>query len=511
MVETLMVELALVDLSAIQLKLVSHLVGKGLLKGRLIIHRLLLSEIEKYAVGGDTLAMDGLEELERICKMKNVEISYIGEVDEGSENNRLKLIEEARKLKATLITCDPITAKLAQAVGVEVLYDLPPPPFNMETLFTEDVMSLHLKEGLPPRVKRGIPGKWKLEEVSDKPVNREGLELLIAHLMREAYSSFGVDSFLEVDRSDVKIFQLRDYRIVVTRPPFSDGFEVTVVRPILKKSLRDYNLPREVVDRLEGHAEGILIAGPPGMGKSTFAQALAEHYRQMNKIVKTIESPRDLHVSPEITQYSKSTSKDNELHDVLLLSRPDYTIFDEIRGSEDFSLFIDLRYAGIGMVGVIHATSPIDAIQRIANKVDVGTLPSIIDTVIFMDKGMITEIYTLEMVVKVPTGLKKADLARPTVIVKDFLTGEPKYELYVFGERNFVVPVGGSREDSSHPVKQISSLLGKYIPEYEVEEHEDTIRIYIPDRFYRIYLKKCQNKLLKMARKLEVRLEAYPR
>ena len=30
------------------------------------------------------------------------------------------------------------------------------------------------------------------------------------------------------------------------------------------------------------------------MGKTTFAQALAEYYAYKNKIVKTVESPRDL-------------------------------------------------------------------------------------------------------------------------------------------------------------------------------------------------------------------------
>jgi len=501
----------LVDLSAIQLKSASYLVREGLLRGRLIIHRAILMEIEKQASQGDTLAIRGLEELEKACRSCNVEIIYAGSSGESVENDRLSILDEAKKLDATLITCDPTTAKLAESIGIRVLYELPPPPFKIDDLFSEDTMSVHLKEGLPPRVKRGVPGKWRLQEVSDKPMNREELELLIAHLLKEAYTFFGINAFLEIDKPNVKIFQLRDYRIVVTRPPFSDGFELTVVRPILKKNLRDYNLPLEVVERLESHAEGILIAGPPGMGKSTFAQSLAEYYRQMNKIVKTIESPRDLHLSPDITQYSKSSSKEDELHDVLLLSRPDYTIFDEIRSSEDFDLFIDLRFAGIGMVGVIHATTPIDAIQRIANKVDVGVLPSIIDTVIFMDKGEVSEIYTLEMAVKVPSGLKKADLARPTVIVKDFLSGEPKYELYVFGERTFVVPVRKFREEVSTPMRQISNFLHKYIPEFRIEEDEDTIRIYIPERYYRIYLRKCQNKLLKLARRLEVNLEAIPR
>ncbi|MCL7389562.1 MAG: hypothetical protein LZ173_06485 [Thaumarchaeota archaeon] len=287
----------LVDVSAIQLKSASYLVREGLIRGRLIIHRAILMEIEKQASQGDTLAIRGLEELEEACRSCNVEIIYTGSSVESFGNDRLSILDEAKKLDAILITCDPTTAKLAESIGIRVLYELPPPPFKIDELFSEDVMSVHLKEGLPPRVKRGIPGRWRLQEISDKPMNREELELLIAHLLKEAYTFFGINAFLEIDKPNVKIFQLRDYRIVVTRPPFSDGFELTVVRPILKKNLRDYNLPLEVVERLENHAEGILIAGPPGMGKSTFAQALAEYYRQMNKIVKTIESPRDLHLS----------------------------------------------------------------------------------------------------------------------------------------------------------------------------------------------------------------------
>lgn len=502
--------LVLPDFSAIQLKAVAYLVREGRVKGKVAIHKQILREIEEQAAQGDVMAMEGLGELVKVCAERSVELIYVGEASR-EKSGRLLVVEEAARIGAKVATCDPITARLSQSMGLEILYELPPPPFTIQELFTEDVMSIHVKEGLPPRVKRGIPGRWRFDEVSDKPVTREELELLIAHLMRQAYTSFGVDAFLEIDKPGVKIFQLRDYRVVVTRPPFSDGFELTVVRPTIRRTLKDYYLPPEVVERLESHAEGILIAGPPGMGKSTFAQALAEHYRMLDKVVKTIESPRDLHVSPEITQYSKSAARQDELHDVLLLSRPDYTIFDEIRGPDDFDLFIDLRLAGIGMVGVIHATTPIDAIQRIANRVDVGVLPSIIDTVIFMDKGEIAEIYALEMTVKVPAGLRRADLARPTVIVRDFLTGQPKYELYVFGERTFVVPIKREKGRLSDPAHQIINILHKHIPDFRLEEDGDLIRIYIPERYYRVYIRKCQNKLLKLARRYSLTLEAIPK
>jgi len=220
--------------------------------------------------------------------------------------------------------------------------------------------------------------------------------LILAQIMEQTYSSLGEGAFIEVDKLGVTIIQLNDLRVVVTRPAFSEGLEITITKPMLKRSLEDYNIPRQMMTRFEEQAEGILIAGPPGMGKSTFAQALAEYYHSLGKVVKTIESPRDLNLPPDITQYSKKAVKKGELHDVLLLSKPDYTIFDEMRGEDDFKIFIDLRFAGVGMVGVLHGTNPMDTIRRIAHKVDIGVLPSVVDTLIFMNEGLVSHIYTLD-------------------------------------------------------------------------------------------------------------------
>ena len=65
-----------------------------------------------------------------------------------------------------------------------------------------------------------------------------------------------------------------------------------------------------------------------------------------------------------VTQYSFSHAPHNEIRDILLLSRPDYTIYDEVRNKEDFHLYKDLRLTGIGLMGVMHATHAIDSIQR---------------------------------------------------------------------------------------------------------------------------------------------------
>ena len=250
--------------------------------------------------------------------------------------------------------------------------------------------------------------------------------------------------FVEIERRYSIIIQGGVYRIVVVKPPLSEGIEITAVRPLKKMKLEDYKLHKKIIERIKERAEGIVISGSPGAGKSTFAEALAEYYMKMGKIVKTIETPRDMQLPPEVTQYSKSFGSNNEIRDILLLSRPDYTVFDEMRNPNDFDLYSDLRLTGIGMIGVVHASKPIDAIQRFINKVELGLIPSIVDTVIFIEKGEVSKVYSLKMKIKVPRGMHDNDLARPVVEVVDAITGRVEYEIYTFGDQTNVIPVGNN-------------------------------------------------------------------
>ena len=93
------------------------------------------------------------------------------------------------------------------------------------------------------------------------------------------------------------------------------------------------------------------------------------------------------------------------------------------------------------MVGVVHANTPLDAIQRFIGKIELGMIPSILDTVIFVKDGKIGKIYELELKVKVPTGMIEQDLARPVIDIYDFETKELEYEIYTFGEENVIIPV----------------------------------------------------------------------
>jgi len=285
------------------------------------------------------------------------------------------------------------------------------------------------------------------------------------------------EGFIEISRAGATVLQFGSYRVAITRPPFSDGIEVTIVRPIVKLSLEDYGLSEKLMKRLEEKAEGILICGPPGSGKTTLASSLAEFYWRKQKIVKTLESPRELQVPEEVAQYGPLEGNFEKTAEILLLVRPDYSIFDEVRKTRDFKVFADLRLAGVGMVGVVHASSPIDAIQRFMGRIELGMIPHIVDTIIFVEGGKIKKVYELSLTVKVPTGMTEADLARPVVEVRDFETGKLEYEIYTFGEENVIVPVEKLVKES--PLRKLAAErilmeIKRFDPKATVELVSDT-------------------------------------
>ncbi|MCK4715126.1 MAG: Flp pilus assembly complex ATPase component TadA, partial [Candidatus Aenigmarchaeota archaeon] len=254
-----------------------------------------------------------------------------------------------------------------------------------------------------------------------------------------------------------------DYRISITRPPFSDALELTAVRPIMKATLSDYKLHKELEKNIVGRSSGVLIAGPPGSGKSTFAASLADYLVAHDKVVKTFEQPRDLQVGPEVTEYAPLEGDWEKTAELLLLVRPDYTIFDEIRRTRDFRVFGDMRLAGVGMVGVVHATGPVAAIQRFVGRLELGVIPHVIDTVIYINAGKIEKVFRISLTVKVPSGMKSEDLTRPVVEVRDFASKELEYEIYTFGEENVVIPVkaAGAAKESGVEKLAKETLYGK--------------------------------------------------
>ena len=329
----------------------------------------------------------------------------------------------------------------------------------LDQYFDETTMSLHIKEGRPILRKKWTPGNWK-PVIDTKSMSKEEMKTFIDKIYAEIESRD--DGFMEIDRKLSKVLQLGPFRIVIVYPPLSDGLEMTIVKPIKKLVMDDYKLDKDVFDLLRNQAKGILISWSPGSGKTTFAQALIDVYHADNHIIKTLESPRDLLVSDDIVQYSFTYGTHDEVRDILLLSRPDYTIYDEVRNKSDFELYKDLRLTGIGLVGVIHATRAVDSIQRFLWTIEMGIIPQVIDTVIYINKWAIEQIYTLQLTVKVPEGMESEDLARPVIIITSFLTKQVEYEIYTFGEQIVVMPLLGTADGEGKVQSKWKSAISEY-------------------------------------------------
>lgn len=451
------IELIVPDTSILISRKLTQLISKGELnikKIRILVPEFVVDELQAQAGKGKEIGFLGLEEIKELRRRK-VQMDFVGrkptleEIRLAKQGRIDALIREvAQARKATLYTKDFVQAIVAETYDVKVKYikdDKTLDELDFIPHLTKNTMSLHMKVNCVPYAKRGSPGKWKLEKAGREKLTKKKFDAIANSILRSIRGQS--HCFVELEEYGAMVLQVKDMRISITRPPFSDAEEITIVRPIVKLTLNDYKLSKKLKERIRKCAEGIIIAGPPGSGKSTLAASLADFYHSQGKVVKTMEQPRDLQVSPEITQYGELANDFGKTAEILLLVRPDYTIYDELRAPRDFHIFSDLRLAGVGMVGTVHASSAADAVQRFINKVELGMLPSIIDTVIFVDKGKIEEVYSLNMVVKVPTGMHEEELARPVIEVTSFETGELKYEIYAYGEETVVMPVRNLRQD----------------------------------------------------------------
>lgn len=457
------------DTSVLITHRLSDMISAGKLSGtKIIIPRFVMDELQAQASRGRETGFRGLEEikmLRSLPKKHKIEVIIDGRLPTAEEIGMAKkgrldsLIKEfANKNKALLITGDYVQALVGEAEGVSVKHfpSVHPETAGFEDLFTKTTQSIHLKAGVIPVAKKGKPGSVSIEKLRKEPMEEEEIKKMIEDVMSKQRRE--KDSFIEMNRGGATVIQLGDYRIAVTKPPFSDALELTAVKPITKKRIDDYKLNEEMVDKITGTSQGILISGSPGSGKSTFAAAVANMLSESGKIVKTFEQPRDLQVNPEITQYAPLAGSWEKTSEILLLARPDYTIFDEVRTTDDFRVFADMRLAGVGMIGVVHSTDPVSSIQRFVGRVELGMIPHVMNTVIFIAGGEVKKIYDVSLSVRVPTGMKDDDLARPVVDIKDFETGKLEYEIYTFGEENVVIPIKDAKKESGEsPLKKLAA------------------------------------------------------
>ncbi|MFA5253900.1 MAG: PINc/VapC family ATPase [Methanoregula sp.] len=455
---------------------ITSMIKAGEYKGAtIIVPEAVIAELEAQANNGREIGFSGLNELQSLCKMaeeKTIELKFSGirpsleqvKLASGGEIDSM-IRGIAIENSARFITSDNVQAEVARAKGLDVIYLKPQitdfVPLGIDQFFDEHTIAVYLKERVAPMAKKGSINDMKLVKIRDQPTSEYELRNLAQEILERAKRD--PDGFIEVEKRGVTVVQIGSMRIAIARRPFSDGMEITAVRPIVDVTLDNYAKSDVIKKRIVSEKQGLIIAGSPGAGKTTLAQGIATFLSDNGFVVKTMEAPRELQVPDQITQYTTLDGSMANTADVLLLVRPDFVIFDELRKNEDFSVFSDMRLAGLGMVGVIHANSVQDALQRFSDRVDFSVLSQVVNTIVFLDKGVITKIFDVGFTIKVPEGMANEMHIRPVTTVTDSETGSLVLDIFRYDGQTIVMPVleGAAAPSVSTPslrVPQVTSV-----------------------------------------------------
>ena len=231
-----------------------------------IIHEAVLAELEHQANLGKAIGFLGLDEIKRLRDLaKDFELKFAGLRPKAAEIRNASLGEIDSLIRhlayeedATLITSDKVQSEVALARGIKVIYFKPEVAvrkLKLEKFFDETTMSVHLRENVLPYAKKGFPGNWQFVSLRKELLKHDEVQDMSREIIEDA--KLRKDGFIEIEREGSTIVQLGKYRMVIAKPPFSDGWEITAVRPVRTLNLDDYKLSEKLMKKLAERAEGI--------------------------------------------------------------------------------------------------------------------------------------------------------------------------------------------------------------------------------------------------------------
>jgi len=171
-------------------------------------------------------------------------------------------------------------------------------------------------------------------------------------------------------------------RVAVVGPPASIGGPTLTIRKFNKWFTSDElvesgSLPSEVRDlivSLIGQRKNGIIAGGTGSGKTTLMKALLDHIPMTERLC-VIEQPAELQIlQPNTIRWEavdaipgQAAITPSELLAAALRHRPDRIIMGEIRNEAGYDLLQAMNTGHGGTLSTIHASSAVDALNRLAN------------------------------------------------------------------------------------------------------------------------------------------------
>ena len=154
----------------------------------IIIPRAALDELQAQASKHQEEGFVGLEEITKLrslCAGKNIKIGFEGERPSMDDirlarSGRIDAIirDVAKTRSATLLTADYVQALVGKAEGISVRHfpsEVRTSGLQFEKLFDPTTLSVHLKEGVSPHAKKGLPGNFDYLPISEQLTQRDEL------------------------------------------------------------------------------------------------------------------------------------------------------------------------------------------------------------------------------------------------------------------------------------------------------------------------------------------------